>query len=88
MCREYMVRLEKSDFDDQKRLSRLARVAASTPEEFRTQFGYLADVDLGQTAVPGPPTEQPDLEVGDEPSENESTRSGSKKKEKKKEQEV
>ena len=43
MCRNYMIRLEKSDFDEGKRLSRLARVGNTTPEEFRAQFGYLAD---------------------------------------------
>jgi len=43
MCRYYMIRLESSDFADFKRLSRLARVANCTPEEFRSQFGYLAE---------------------------------------------
>ncbi|MDD5306789.1 MAG: diphosphate--fructose-6-phosphate 1-phosphotransferase [Deltaproteobacteria bacterium] len=43
MCREYMIRLDRSDFEDFKRLSRLARVANCTPEEFKGQFGYLAD---------------------------------------------
>jgi 6-phosphofructokinase 1 len=42
MCFDYMIRLQRSDFDDLKRLSRLARVANCTPEEFRGQFGYLA----------------------------------------------
>lgn len=52
MCREFMIRLDASDFQDQKRLSRLARVANGTPEEFRTQFGYLADEDYRQITVP------------------------------------
>lgn len=52
MCREYMIRLEKEDFDDHKRLSRLARVAECTPEEFRSQFGYLAG-DGSDTGVTG-----------------------------------
>lgn len=43
MCRQFMIRLEPADFTDRKRLSRLARVAACTPEEFRAQFGYLAE---------------------------------------------
>lgn len=43
MCRDYMIRLERSDFSEAKRLSRLARVASSTPGEFRSQFGYLAE---------------------------------------------
>ncbi len=51
MCREYMVRLVQSDFNDNKRLSRLARVASCTPEEFRAQFGYLTEEDLGQTLI-------------------------------------
>ncbi|MBN2529536.1 MAG: 6-phosphofructokinase [Deltaproteobacteria bacterium] len=49
MCREYMVRLDRSDFLDQKRLSRLARVASCTQEEFQKQFGYLTEEDLGQS---------------------------------------
>jgi ATP-dependent phosphofructokinase / diphosphate-dependent phosphofructokinase len=51
MCREYMVRIERSDFEDNKRLSRLARVASCTQEEFRAHFGYLVDEDLGQTTT-------------------------------------
>jgi hypothetical protein len=43
MCRDYMIRLEPEDFADGKRLSRLARVANCTPDEFRARFGYLAD---------------------------------------------
>lgn len=43
MCRRYMIRLERSDFEEGKRLSRLARVAGCTAEEFRSQFVYLAD---------------------------------------------
>jgi len=43
MCRDYMIRLERSDFSELKRLSRLARVAGCTPEEFKSQFGYLGD---------------------------------------------
>jgi len=43
MCRDYMIRLDKEDFADAKRLSRLARVANCTADEFRAQFSYLAD---------------------------------------------
>jgi 6-phosphofructokinase 1 len=43
MCRDYMIRLNAEDFADNKRLSRLARVANCTSDEFRAQFGYLAD---------------------------------------------
>lgn len=38
---EYMIRLEKSDFDDAKELRRLAEFINKTPEEFRKEFGYL-----------------------------------------------
>jgi 6-phosphofructokinase len=60
MCREYMVRLEMSDFVDSKRLSRLARVASCAPEEFRAQFAYLAEADLGRRSVPAPLPEEHD----------------------------
>jgi 6-phosphofructokinase 1 len=43
MCRDYMIRLEPEDFADSKRLSRMARVGGCTSDEFRAQFGYLAD---------------------------------------------
>ena len=45
MCVDYQIRLLRSDFEDIKRLSRLARVANCTPEEFKGQFGYLASDD-------------------------------------------
>ena len=46
MCREYMIRLDRNDFDDNKRLARLARLAGCTAEEFRSHFGYLAEDDF------------------------------------------
>jgi len=60
MCREYMVRLVESDFMDHKRLSRLARVASCTPEEFRAQFSYLVDEDLGHPPSAFPPDPFPE----------------------------
>ncbi len=51
MCREYMIRLDESDFKDYKRLSRLARVANCSPEEFRAQFGYLSEESTGQVEM-------------------------------------
>lgn len=37
----YMIRLEKSDFEDVAQLNRLAAVVAMTPEQFKARFGYL-----------------------------------------------
>ena len=47
MCREFMIRLDSTDFEDPKRLSRLARVASCSTDEFVSQFGYLADGNAG-----------------------------------------
>ncbi len=43
-ARRYMIRLERSDFDDFDQLSRLAEVVNMSPETFRARFGYLAGV--------------------------------------------
>jgi hypothetical protein len=37
----YMIRLEKSDFQDVTQLDKLAAAVAMTPDEFRGRFGYL-----------------------------------------------
>lgn len=37
----YMIRLEKSDFQDVSQLDKLAGVVAMTPDQFRARFGYL-----------------------------------------------
>jgi ATP-dependent phosphofructokinase / diphosphate-dependent phosphofructokinase len=37
----YMIRLEKSDFEDVTQLDRLAGVVKMTPDQFRARFGYL-----------------------------------------------
>lgn len=37
----YMIRLEKSDFQDVTQLDKLASVVAMTPDQFRARFGYL-----------------------------------------------
>src|SRR5262249_49483166 len=39
--RRYMIRLERSDFDDTERLGKLAGVVSLSPEQFRARFGYL-----------------------------------------------
>ncbi|HXG52397.1 MAG TPA: diphosphate--fructose-6-phosphate 1-phosphotransferase [candidate division Zixibacteria bacterium] len=52
IAREYMIRLEREDFEKPERLSLLARAAASggnpcTPEQFRERFGYLTTLRGG-----------------------------------------
>jgi hypothetical protein len=42
-ARRYMIRLEKSDFDNPEQLARLAQLANLSPAEFRNRFGYLID---------------------------------------------
>jgi ATP-dependent phosphofructokinase / diphosphate-dependent phosphofructokinase len=37
----YMIRLEKSDFEDVTQLARLAATVSLTPDKFRARFGYL-----------------------------------------------
>ncbi|HEX2385015.1 MAG TPA: hypothetical protein VHL99_00540, partial [Candidatus Binatia bacterium] len=46
VAREYMIRLEREDFDDGDRLAALARAAGNGaggvgPKEFQKKFGYL-----------------------------------------------
>jgi hypothetical protein len=36
-----MIRLERSDFEDMKRLTRLSSTISMKPEEFRARFGYV-----------------------------------------------
>ena len=43
-ARRYMIRLERSDFDDPEQLSALAKVVKMAPEQFRARFGYLAGI--------------------------------------------
>jgi ATP-dependent phosphofructokinase / diphosphate-dependent phosphofructokinase len=38
----YMIRLERDDFEDEKKLAKLAAVVSLKPQEFRTRFGYIA----------------------------------------------
>ena len=37
----YMIRLEKSDFEDAPQLAKLSAVVSMTPDKFRERFGYL-----------------------------------------------
>jgi hypothetical protein len=46
VAREYMIRLEREDFEDEERLRLLAQAASSkttpiTPDEFKTRFQHL-----------------------------------------------
>jgi 6-phosphofructokinase 1 len=43
-ARRYMIRLEKSDFEDPHRLEKLAGELTMTLEQFRTRFGYLVGI--------------------------------------------
>ena len=40
-----MIRLDKEDFANPERLSRLAAVANLSPEQFRTRFAYVVAND-------------------------------------------
>jgi 6-phosphofructokinase 1 len=40
-ARRYMIRLDKSDFEDAEGLAKIAAVVKMTPEQFRERFGYL-----------------------------------------------
>ena len=54
IAREYMIRLEQEDFDEEKRLKALARAASAdnkvySPEEFKKRFQYLVTDFRGDT---------------------------------------
>lgn len=38
----YMIRLERDDFEDERKLAKLGAVVSMQPAEFRARFGYLA----------------------------------------------
>jgi 6-phosphofructokinase len=40
----YMIRLERDDFEDERKLGKLAAVVSMQPAEFRSRFGYLAGI--------------------------------------------
>ena len=46
IARRYMLRLNKTDFDDPHELAKFAAVCGISVEEFRLQFGYLMEKDL------------------------------------------
>jgi 6-phosphofructokinase len=43
-ARRYMIRLERSDFEDPQRLEKVAAAAGMSPEQFRGRFGYLVGI--------------------------------------------
>lgn len=43
-ARRYMIRLERSDFEDPDKLAELGKVVKMTPEQFKARFGYIAGV--------------------------------------------
>jgi len=45
VAREYMIRLEREDFEYPDQLERLAAIAKMTPEEFKKRFGYLVGIN-------------------------------------------
>jgi 6-phosphofructokinase len=45
VARQYMVRLNKSDFEDPHELARIAAVAKMTPDEFRARFEHIVKND-------------------------------------------
>jgi 6-phosphofructokinase len=46
VARQYMVRLNKADFDDPHQLARIAATAKVSTEEFQKEFGYLVEKEL------------------------------------------
>jgi 6-phosphofructokinase len=42
IAREYMIRLEKKDLENEERLKKLASAAHCSPKEFKEQFAYVA----------------------------------------------
>ena len=42
VAREYMIRLDHEDLEDQDKLRPIAAAAGLTPGAFRDQYGYLA----------------------------------------------
>jgi 6-phosphofructokinase 1 len=49
-----MVRLRREDLEDPHQLSRLAATAGLSPDEFRDEFGYLADLEPMPAPLPTP----------------------------------
>jgi 6-phosphofructokinase 1 len=46
IARRYMLRLNKTDFDNEEEIAKFAAVCGITPEAFRQEFGHLIENDL------------------------------------------
>jgi 6-phosphofructokinase len=55
-ARRYMIRLERSDFEEPERLAKLAAAARMDPHKFRARFGYVVGLEAAKPngARPGP----------------------------------
>ncbi len=47
VAKEYMIRLEVQDFEDEKRLKQIAKAAGVTPEKFREEFFHVVEQEAG-----------------------------------------
>jgi 6-phosphofructokinase 1 len=56
-ARRYMIRLDRSDFEDPQRLAKIAAAANKTPEAFRARFGYLVGLEAPPILAAAPPSE-------------------------------
>ncbi|MBN9419865.1 MAG: 6-phosphofructokinase [Candidatus Eremiobacteraeota bacterium] len=45
IAREYMIRLDKSDFEDEDKLRKIAQVTTMTPEQFKAEFSHVVEND-------------------------------------------
>ena len=45
-ARRYMIRLERSDFENPTNLAKVAAAAGMSPDQFRERFGYLVTADV------------------------------------------
>jgi len=46
IAREYMIRLDKSDFEDMDKLRKIAQVTSMTAEQFKAEFSHVVEGDL------------------------------------------
>jgi 6-phosphofructokinase 1 len=52
-ARRYMIRLERRDFEEPARLTKLAGASGLSPEQLKSRFGYLCGVEGGGGSVEG-----------------------------------
>jgi 6-phosphofructokinase 1 len=53
-ARRYMIRLERSDFEEPDRLAKIAAASDLAPEAFRRRFGYLVGLEAPPPRAPMP----------------------------------